>query len=313
MQATLRHRLATAAALTLSMFASMSQPVSATTFGQAEVEQRDFVAVAAPIGQTRHQLLVLEQISDTRPCWRETGNTPVRVEPLLLNFDFSGICGRATDSNGFSVRVSGRDLGTQYSLRVMRENGDLVLKAVPFGGSGETLEIGRTGGVTSDFAKIRLNPGWRFAKRTYQGRTLGHVYLTSDRPLSALTGSSESPVATAPRPTPAPQPTPEPTPAPQPVRQPVPTPTVMPEVRRQPVSYAEQLRQGYEVAIANQERALAAATQQLMWMQQRGASDRAIRRQQDYIEGLAEALARLQSRQQYAVESAQMSQGGMTW
>ena len=28
--------------------------------------------------------------------------------------------------------------------------------------------------------KISLDPGWRFTKRTYQGRELGHVYLTYD-------------------------------------------------------------------------------------------------------------------------------------
>ncbi|MBW4657961.1 MAG: S-layer homology domain-containing protein [Drouetiella hepatica Uher 2000/2452] len=40
--------------------------------------------------------------------------------------------------------------------------------------------MGRTNGVTSDFAKITLDPGWRFTKRVFGEQTLGHVYLTYD-------------------------------------------------------------------------------------------------------------------------------------
>jgi hypothetical protein len=40
--------------------------------------------------------------------------------------------------------------------------------------------IGRTNGITTDFSKINLDPGWRFTKRTCDGRTLAHVCLTYD-------------------------------------------------------------------------------------------------------------------------------------
>jgi hypothetical protein len=179
--------------------------IAASPFGQQEVNQSNFVAVASPIGGgSAHQLLILEQIASDRACWDEVGNAPVQIDPLLLGFDFTGICGRSTDSNGYSIRMNGEDLGVQYSLRVVRQNGDMVLVGAPFRGQGETLEIGRTNGVTNEFAKIQLNDGWRFTKRTYDGRTLGHVYLTYDGNAPALPDNGNS------NPLPSPGPSPNP-------------------------------------------------------------------------------------------------------
>jgi hypothetical protein len=62
-------------------------------FGQQEVDQNRFVAIAAPYqGGYAHQLIILEQVADpatTRSCWSNTsaGNVTT-VTPLLLNFDF---------------------------------------------------------------------------------------------------------------------------------------------------------------------------------------------------------------------------------
>lgn len=170
----------------------------AATFGQKEVDQDKFIAVASPIGSgASHQLLVLEQISSTKKCWDEAGAAPVQVDPLLLNFDFTGICGRATDSNGYSIRANGQDLGLQYNLRVRQDNNDLVLLGTPFGGRGQTLEVGRANGFTNGYAKLNLNDGWRFTKRTYNGDTLGHVYLTYEGNL-ADTAVGSTPIATPP-------------------------------------------------------------------------------------------------------------------
>ncbi|MGF1498330.1 MAG: DUF3747 domain-containing protein [Elainellaceae cyanobacterium] len=152
-------------------------PAIAALFDQRDVDQDKFVAVAAPYGRSAHQLLILEQISSDRPCWRESGSAPVQVDPLLTQFDFTGICGRSTDSNGYSIRVDGEDLGLSYSLRVVRRDGDLVLIGAPLRTGSPELEIARANGVTDGFAKLQLNPGWQFAKRLYNGQTLGHVYL----------------------------------------------------------------------------------------------------------------------------------------
>jgi hypothetical protein len=43
------------------------------------------------------------------------------------------------------------------------------------------LKIGRTDGIGTSLIKIKLEPGWRFTKRTYNGQALGHIYLTCDR------------------------------------------------------------------------------------------------------------------------------------
>lgn len=176
------HSLPLAAAVSMATIVWFPSSATAATFGQREVEQEKFIAIAAPReGGTAHQLLIVEQISDERLCWAEYGSNPIRVDPLLANFDFTGICGRSTDSNGYSLRVNGQDLGLDYSLRVVHRNDDLVLVAAPSDPSDRStpeVEVGRALGMTDGFARILLNPGWRFTKRTLDDRTLGHVYLT---------------------------------------------------------------------------------------------------------------------------------------
>lgn len=95
-----------------------AQSAKAVTFGAQDLNQDQFIAIAVPLEQgDRYNLLILEQISTTRPCWREQGSHPVLVEPLLLNFDFTNLCGRSTDSNGYSLRRQGQDLALKYSLK----------------------------------------------------------------------------------------------------------------------------------------------------------------------------------------------------
>jgi len=217
------------AALSATLFGALStiaiNPASATgsMFGQQEVRQQNFVSVAAPVGTTeRRSLLIIEQVSSNRPCWSEQGSEPTVVNPLLLNFDFTGICGRATDSNAYSIRVGGEDLGIRYMVSLVRQGDDLVLQGRPVRGEGPTLEMGRTK-FADDFTKITLNPGWRLTKRTYQGRTLGHLYFTNDSSLAELAEATGT-IAT----NPTPNSTPNPTPTSNPVN-PNPTPTVNPD------------------------------------------------------------------------------------
>lgn len=176
--------IATASFTALGAFAAFS-PAIASIFGEKEVDQNKFIAIAAPVGGTSHKLLILEQISDSRACWNEFGSQPTQVDPLLVNFDFTGICGRSTDSNGYSIRVDGEDLALRYSLRIVQKDGDLVLIGAPNDNESPEIEIGRANGLTNEFAKIYLNDGWQFAKRTYNDTTLGHVYLSYN---SALPG-----------------------------------------------------------------------------------------------------------------------------
>lgn len=173
----------------LSLAGLGPKPAAAFEFGQKEIDPDRVVAVASPIPNGGHQLLVLEQLSDRRQCWEENGD---QVEPLLLQFDFTDICGRGTDSNGYSVRVGGQDLSWRYDVRVLKTDSELKLVAWSVeSGSNPYLEIGKARNVDGEFTAIRLNPGWRMTKRTYNGQTLGHYYLTHDQDLNTL-------IATAP-------------------------------------------------------------------------------------------------------------------
>jgi N-acetylmuramoyl-L-alanine amidase len=183
--------LAALAASTAALTGAIFPSIAASQFGQKEVDQNKFIAIASPYRNGEaHQLLVVEQMTDARPCWSESGTAPTLISPLLLQFDFTGVCGRSTDGNGYSVRMGGEDLALRYSLRVLHRAGDLVLVGAPRDRGGEELVIGKTSGMTPDFAKITLNEGWRFTKRTLGDRTLGHVYLTYDGSAPAATPSS---------------------------------------------------------------------------------------------------------------------------
>jgi hypothetical protein len=161
--------------------------VQAGIFNHAEIDADRVVAVASPYGEGNHQLLVIQQISDDRNCWRESGQGPIEVDPLLANFDFTNICGRSTDSNGYSIRLGNQDLGWRYSLRVVKRDRNLLLVGAPTGNNNAPeLIIGQAGGAIDGFAKLQLMPGWRMTQRTYQGDRLGHIYFTNEQSLTAL-------------------------------------------------------------------------------------------------------------------------------
>jgi hypothetical protein len=162
------------------------KPADAALFSKADLDPSKLTLVASPYGNNAHQLLIVEQVSNNRACWSESGSSPTVVEPLLANFDFTGICGRSTDANGYSIRMGDQDLGLQYSLRVVQRNGDLLLVGVSNRDrTAPEIPIGRAGGVTNGFAKLYLNPGWRLTRRVYNNQALGHFYLTNDQPLNS--------------------------------------------------------------------------------------------------------------------------------
>lgn len=168
--------LGTAAVLATSAIA----PAQAYQFDETEINPNDVIAVAQPLnadGYQSYKLLIFEQQSNARACWGENGYGPVSVDPLLLDFNFSGICGRATDSNGYSARVNDNDLALTHNLSLQNVGGEVKLYAVS---RGEKILIGRTEGLSNGFMKVFLQPGWRFTKRTYNGQVLGHFYLSND-------------------------------------------------------------------------------------------------------------------------------------
>jgi N-acetylmuramoyl-L-alanine amidase len=176
---------------------SLTESASANTFGHRDIPADRIVAVASPYGEGQHQLLVIQQLDAYQRCWSEYGTTPTKIDPLLVNFDFTGICGRSIDSNGYSVRLAGQDLGWRYSLSVTKRDGKMLLVAAPTGNkNAPELMIGTVNGVDEGFTKINLNTGWRMTQRTYSDQALGHIYFTNDQPLTAF-APTIAPIATA--------------------------------------------------------------------------------------------------------------------
>ena len=205
----LRLAIAAATAATLTIFGATTR-VDAQSFDSIEVDQEDFVLVAAPGGGLlgRPQFMIIEQRTDERQCWSESGSQPTQIEPLLLNFDFSGICGRSTDSNGYSIRAGDGDVGSRFNLEIREENGEFMLIGRPSSfptnpyRNSPPINLGRTFGQASNgFTKVFLNPGWRLTRRSLDGRVLGHLYLTNDATLASLVEGG-GPVVTDPPTTP---------------------------------------------------------------------------------------------------------------
>lgn len=169
--------------LTLTALASLLpfNSAKAITFQETEVPQEEFIAVAQPFGENKYNLIVIEQIPNKNKCWNEVGANPVNVDLLLANFDFSGHCRRSTDANGYSIRYDNQDYGLDYILSLVERDGNLVLIGVNRRDPRQPpVTIGSAQGLNGSPMKIVLNPGWRFTKRTYEGKVLGHVYFSFD-------------------------------------------------------------------------------------------------------------------------------------
>jgi hypothetical protein len=175
------HRAAlVASGWAVALAGGVGSPGAAESLFQiADLEPQRFVLVSAPIGDgTRAQLNIYEQLNERRPCYEINGAQPARVNPLLSTFDFTGICGRFLDANGYSLRVGSTDLAPSYRLSVIRRADDNVLLAVPTrSDAGPEMVVARTQGPGSDFLQLILEPGWELKRRAYNGRNLGHVYL----------------------------------------------------------------------------------------------------------------------------------------
>jgi hypothetical protein len=176
-------------------------------FTATDVDQGRFVLVAAPIGSSgnRFQLNIYEQIIDRRPCFAVTPGVPAPVDPLLASFDFTGICSRYIDANGYSLRIGDSDLATSYRLIVRSDESGTALVATPTkGGAGPELLVARSGGPISGFHKLQPEPGWRLMRRVFGGRRLGHLYVYIDTwPAAAAPGTAAAAPVTAPAAQPA--------------------------------------------------------------------------------------------------------------
>ncbi len=176
------HKLSILILTTVSTILPLSS-ANANTFQETEVNQEGFIAIAQPFGENKYNLIVIEQIPEKDTCWNEDAESenPVNVDLLLINFDFSGHCRRSTDANGYSIRYDGEDYGLDFLLTLTEIDGELVLMGSNRSNPRQPpIIVGTSDGLNGQPMKIKLNPGWRFTKRTYEGKVLGHVYFSYD-------------------------------------------------------------------------------------------------------------------------------------
>ncbi|MEM9087633.1 MAG: DUF3747 domain-containing protein [Cyanobacteria bacterium P01_F01_bin.53] len=178
---------------------STSEPAieaDAATFGSIETDQAPYILVAQPTsrlgGRQRYGLMIIEQKKTEPLCFSTTGSNPTQVDILLLNFDFSGICGKSTDTNGYAVRVAGQDI--PFDPVIENKDGILVLYGIPRRSAGQNARpfiIGQTDGIAANgFTQITMQPGWRLTRRTFQDRPTGLTYLTNDSTIAQLVEQS---------------------------------------------------------------------------------------------------------------------------
>lgn len=178
-------------ALTLSVFTStllVSSP-KAVSFEEQRVNPGQFLLVAVPFGYKEHRLEIIEQIPGRQQCWQESGNNPVVVDLVLLNFDHTDSCKRIANSNGYSLRINGQDDKVAYILKIVERNGELQLIATHKDPKQPELAIGRTHGLGNNALKIMLNPGWQVTKRVHQGNVIEHVYLSGSSTIAQTPNS----------------------------------------------------------------------------------------------------------------------------
>ena len=177
-----RFRTVAAAGLALAATSAPVALAQGSLFTAVPVELSNFVLVSAPIGQgERSQLNIYEQRTTKRPCFAVAAGSPAMVDPLLSTFDFSGVCNRYIDGNGYSLRIGGDDLGTRYRLSVIKTADDIELIAVPTKNQAQpTLVVAKAGGPGNGFIQLVLEPGWSLKRRQYGTKTLGHLYVYRD-------------------------------------------------------------------------------------------------------------------------------------
>ena len=160
---------------------------AAGIFGAEPLAEDSTVALAQPVDGTRWNLVVVERLQPGNSCWQRQGNGLVSLEPDALSNE--ALCSRLQSSSGYSLRAAGQDLPTPWRLRIEATGNRLELQALnpslpaPITIGTAPLASVNPGGALPAFT---LNPGWTFQKRSYEGRLLSHVYLSTRDPLALL-------------------------------------------------------------------------------------------------------------------------------
>ena len=142
--------------------------------------------LAQPLGRSDWNLLVLEQIKPQPRCWQERPDG--LIDPALNRFNFTGICSRYLDSNGYSLRIGDQDLASRYRLQLRQSGNELQLQAsTP--SNPTTLVVARAQVPLRDrngFVALKLESGWDLQRRSFGEQTLNHLYFANAAPLPQL-------------------------------------------------------------------------------------------------------------------------------
>ena len=166
----------------------------ASLFDSQPVNPQRYAVLARPLGNGEWNLLVLEQILPGPPCWQQRADG--LVDPSLNRFDYTGICGRYLDSNGYSLRLANREGaapgGGPLRLRLQQSGPELQLLATAPELARELI-VGRAPIPSRDrtgFVALRLAPGWELQRRTYQGQALNHLYFAHQASVEQLVAAA---------------------------------------------------------------------------------------------------------------------------
>ena len=191
MRRTYLHSLSMAAVIGCTAVVMPAAQSARGLFDSKAVQQNRFAVLAQPVGASNWKLLVLEQIKQRPRCW--TPRADGLVDPTLNTFNFAGICSRYLDSNGYSFRSGGEDLGGRFRLS-LRQRGNSLQLQVLNPRQGAPIVVGRATIPRRDrngFVEIQLDPAWRLERRIYQGRTLSHIYFAHPDPVNLLLARAE--------------------------------------------------------------------------------------------------------------------------
>ena len=173
---------------------------AASLFDSRPLDSSRLAVLARPVGPSDWNLLVLEQIRAQPLCWEQRPDG--LVDPALNRFNFTGICSRYLDSNGYSLRIGNQDLASRYRLQLRQSGTELRLEAsTP--SNPTVLVVGRARVPLRDrdgFVALDLEPGWDLQRRVFNSQTLSHIYFANPSPLPELLARAGggSPVALRP-------------------------------------------------------------------------------------------------------------------
>lgn len=190
---TLRHKLrlkrtylaaAGAVALGTSSAAVLPQQFAkaAAPFNSTPVDAERTIALAQPLSGDRWNLVVLEQIEPAPPCWRRFEDGSVTTYEKNLP---AGSCGLYSSSSAYSLRIAGNDLSHPWRLRVESRGPRLELLATS-SEQATPLLVGSAEATGNGLVELQLAEGWSFGRRSFEGRSLNHLYVTNAEPLPVL-------------------------------------------------------------------------------------------------------------------------------